>query len=147
MHEDDRAARESFLAQVTLRAVEAGGVTEWADVVEYSYNLTSSPLSSTLARSPHGGDDARVVLVERNTEHLVRRQALEVTPTVIGKAFRQMHYSGRGELPLECIPGGVSAAWREHVQDARRRNCSNDIDVTDADMLVQIGLFGKVRYY
>lgn len=142
MRDEDRAERETFLADCVIHAIEGNVTTSWAEVQEYEWYISILSDPDMMPPSPNGGDNARVVLVGQSNLFV----QLEVTPVTIGKAFRQMHFSGKGDVPSDCIPGGVTAAWRERVLDARRRNDATDIDAIDADMLVQLGLFGEVRY-
>lgn len=120
-----RAERETFLA-LTLDLALNEGVEHWADVLTSDFSD---------AGAPHGGADAGGTLMDRRAGSM-----LTVTPKAVAQGYRT--------LLGETVPGKRWAnLTRDRLLQARRDNLSGELDGPDADLLVQLGLFGTVRYF
>ena len=126
--------REIFLSDVIITAVE-GGIGYWSLCSEYDCGIDFDTVDeNTLdaTRKP-----AKAVILEeeedKDTKYVVDNK-------LVAKAFRRI--MGKGEIPY------TGNEWRERMARAYKDVDDGvcDIDSGDADCIVQIGLFGEVRY-
>lgn len=144
MDASKQAERETLLADVIIHAVE-GGIDYWARAKNYRWWMDVLGAShpgepDALGPSPHGGDNARVTIVEYGDEGEPLGE-LELTPVMVAGVFKRLARWQRGEGP----EANVSEVWRDHVLAQYRAN-DHDFDARDADMLVQLAVLGEVRY-
>ena len=126
--------KQRFLSDVIITAVE-GGIGYWSYVRNYRHGCPKD-----------GNDEARVPAHVELCDHddgEVRRDATDakwmpLDNKVVAKAFKAI--MGQDEIPF------ASLNWRKRMVAAYWANDSGDIDSGDADMVVQIALFGKVVY-
>lgn len=116
--------REIFLSDVIITAVE-GGIQYWA-CIHGCYS--------------HGDFDDERTPAKATLLALDTSEVLPLNNDVVAKAFKAV--LGHDEIP------GADKNWRKRMVaaywDVEDGVC--DIDADDADALVQIGLFGEVRY-
>jgi hypothetical protein len=84
--------------------------------------------------------DVIITAVESGIEYwnYVRKYRHGCTNKDIAKAFKLI--MGKGEIPY------ASKEWRKRMVGAYWANDAGELDSGDADMVVQIGLLGKVVY-
>lgn len=139
MNVADLGARETFLADIIIAACTPlnGGIRYWADVDAFAWcraGSSSGPHGDRLGLSPHGGANAYARVINLADEE---EPAFELTPQAVAKALRAVQ---------EHRGGVVMGSWRRRIVRARRHNDASLLDADDADALVQLALFGEVRY-
>jgi hypothetical protein len=126
-------ARDEFLASVITTAIE-GGVGYWAGCRVYRW-WSPTLDGGTALPSVNGGAFAHAVLVDREDPE---QRDWKVDPGTIVQAFER--------LAEDAPVLHVSTRTRNRLLGAYDDLEAGDIDADDADMLVQIGLFGEVVY-
>ncbi len=116
MPQADGKMNNEFALTVIETAME-GGINYWANVRGYNKKKIS------------------IKIIEYCEEKQVKH---DVTPETIQKAIHRLK---RGDVPylcdeLRCSLIGKSYATPEEI----------DIDASDADLIVQVGLFGEIKY-
>ena len=127
-----------FLSDVIITAVE-GGIGYWSRCVKYDHGTPDTVEWSERDEKRH---PAVAVIREMNEDESgYKKERLEVTNAVIGRAFKKI-MDKKVEIPY------ASDKWRKRMVAAYwdKENGAGDIDSCDADCIVQIGLFGEVRY-
>lgn len=125
---DKLAARETFLADILCLAATSPTLTRWAEVLE---------AFTTASGAPHGGADAWLtVSCETRIEEFPTTQ-VRVLPMNISQALRKVN------VDPDLV---ASPRWRAHIMAARHDNDASRLTPRDADMLVQIAVFGEVRF-
>ena len=161
MNVDNLPARETFLTEVIVTAVEAGfhGIGYWADVQEYRWYFPDTRGGSA-EPAPHGGGNAwATLMIEDEDGAPLPPDLLDLTPKTIAKAYKIImaeDYSPSKQYPdtdwstwvetpvgLGYLP---SQRWVGRIIAARAANDAGEIDSADADMLVQLGLLGAVVF-
>jgi hypothetical protein len=127
------AAREQFLADVITTAVE-GGVGYWSQCSQYQWtdpSMESGRLRVVVGEGrPDEGTRATIEDMEDdNREH-------HITPSVI--------QNGIGKIKSGKV--GVNKQIRTWIAEGDAENDAGMIDADCADVIVQAGLFGEVRY-
>jgi hypothetical protein len=113
--------RAAFLSWVLRLAVE-GGVTYWATTANYVVESTDEGAEL---------DDASVTLTDRESG--------AVFPVTVETVAGQLSQLGR-------VPRRDADGWTLRMVDASRANRAGDVSVDDADRLVQLAVFGRVRH-
>lgn len=121
-------ARRAFLADVLTTAIE-GGVQYWADVLVYRWSDPS-------LKHGNGTRDAYAELVESDYEEEETQDLLRVTLDTIARGWRL--YEG------QTLSG--SEYGRQAMLADRTNGDDGDYDADVADNVLQLGLFGEVRY-
>ena len=126
--------RQIFLSDVVITALE-GGIGYWSQASKYRSGYSRDVLDEK-ARKP-----ASAVIHEVNEDESgYSEQALTVDTKLVAKAFQKI--MSEDEIRY------TSKVWRKRMVaaywDVEDGVC--DIDAGDADCIVQIGLFGEVRY-
>ena len=130
----EMSKRAKFLSDVVITALE-GGVGYWSQASKYRSGYSGEGLDE------EGREPASAVIHEVNEDESgYSEQALTVDTKLVAKAFKRI--MGKDEIPY------TSKKWRKRMVaaywDVEDGVC--DIDAGDADCIVQIGLFGEVRY-
>lgn len=136
---DRQHERETFLASVVVTAVESGsqGIGYWAEVEEYRWWLPDLD-GGTAEPGPHGGGNAWATIAEYD-EHGRR---FDLTPKTISEAYKVLGRGRKGRgLPDYAWPSQESL---QRLWDARAENDAGLLDAIDADVLVQLGVYGKL---
>lgn len=135
------AERETFLAEIIVRAVE-GGYSTWAVFTRYRWympDLGASNPAWPLRHAPNGGGNAEVTLTEDaagDGNGLDTPQEFHVTVDSIARALRKIR---AGE-------SGIADSYRKRIVEADRENDAGEIDAYDADIVLQMATLGDVIY-
>jgi hypothetical protein len=122
---EERAARETFLTAVLRTAItDDHGIEHWAIV------LWAEP-----EPGPNGGDGLIVGLEDRHEQLPEGRH--DIDATTIAAGFR---------LLMANTSPHARRASRERYLEARKYNDDSEFDGVDADIVLQLGLFGKIKY-
>lgn len=125
-------ARKRFLGDIITGAVE-GGTGYWAQVSQYQYEYDGD-ISVNVGQRV--GNEPRAVLHQIDDETGYEARGLIVTLDVV-------------QLGIDRISdgtAGVNTKLRNDITFADAENDGGDIDAEAADVIVQAGLFGEVRY-
>lgn len=126
-------ARANFLATVLTTAIE-GGIGYWSSVEDYEWGYPDLGCSNGEPLPAGAQSYARALIWEDESDDVT---PLEVNVETIAKAFGKIR-----EDRLNLLKLGEA---RSRFLEADREN-DGDLDALDADMIVQIGLFGEVVY-
>ncbi|HIW69751.1 MAG TPA: hypothetical protein H9878_16825 [Candidatus Dietzia merdigallinarum] len=127
--QDDRAERTQFLVDVLSTAVEVG-VSYWGAATHVEDHTGTTPDGDNLDPLGSGGNcyAATIYDLETGHEHTVNLDTIAL---------------GAARLAASAVAG-------DRVHDFRVANRTNgargDIDADDADMALQMGLFGAIIY-
>lgn len=132
--------RREFLADIITTALE-GGVGYWSQASEYRW-FSPTLSGGTATPGPNGTANAYATLHETDTDDGELGEALTVDVDVIAKAFGLIALSASGKLEIPSL----SHDYARRLMSAYREIEAGDIDAGDADNIVQVGLFGEVRY-
>jgi hypothetical protein len=126
-------AREDFLSDVITTAIE-GGIGYWSQCSQYQWvdsTVGDGKLRVSVGqRRPDEGTRATIEDIEDD------QREYHITPSVI--------HNGIGEIEREIHLARDDL--REMILAASRENDAGMIDADCADVIVQAGLFGEVRY-
>jgi hypothetical protein len=142
--------RTEFLGDIIVTAVE-GGTGYWAQVSQYQYVDTigrhswvdgelvntppEDPVSVVVGRRE--GDETRARLHEMNdAEDGYREEGLDLDLDAVARGIGRIT---RGEV-------GINSRLRNEITMASRENDAGYIDADGADVIVQAGLLGEIRY-
>lgn len=141
MEQGREAERETFLSHIVKRALR-GGIDHWADVEELSYAHADGRTerirtTEIIGPAPHGGDNAKGRIIEVGPDEDLHVEH-DVTGKTIAEGFKMLveDPSVLGVDPIDV------QLWLRY----RGRDDADDIEAEDADQLLQLGLFGRVRY-
>lgn len=123
--------RDDFLASVIVTAVE-GGIGYWASTSEYRWFQPDLD-GGTATPTERGGANAFARLMDREGDGTF----YDLTPAVIERAFETIEKG-----PVAYLSASRSKRLLGALDDLE----GGDIDSSDADVLVQIGLLGGVVY-
>lgn len=118
MRQGEERERETFLASVITRAYREG-----------VSGLTVERLEFLEGSAPNGGDSATLTLVPHPGT------LVTVTHRTLSTAYRR----------LRADPTLMYWQTRRRVKAARERNDAGWLQMGDAGLLVQLGVFGEVR--
>ncbi len=134
------AERQEFLADVITTALE-GGVGYWSQASEYRW-FSPDLSGGTATPGPNGTANAYATLHETDTPDGELGDALTVDVDVIARAFGKIRRAASGDLVIPFL----SREYARRLRDAYDDIDAGDIDADDADVVVQVGLFGQVVY-
>jgi hypothetical protein len=133
--ETKMSKRAIFLSDIIVTALE-GGIGYWSQCSKYDHGYNGEGLDE------EGRTPAVAVVHEMEDEGWGRysKEALTIDNKLVAKAFKAI--MSKDEI------AHASEGWRKRMTkaywDVDDGVC--DIDSGDADCIVQIGLFGEVRY-
>lgn len=125
-------ALQTFYSDIVTTAIE-GGINYWAEVHQYAW-FSNTLSGGTAAPGPDGGDNAEAVIAAMDDDDEQRHQ---VTPDTIARAYTIL---AAGEVKY------LGEETRKRYLKARREVEAGDIDASDADNIVQLGIFGELVY-
>lgn len=128
---------QTFYADVVGTAIE-GGVNYWAQVHSYAWYSTTIS-GGTADPAPGGGDNAYAVISpsDEGDGESDGGASYSVTADTIAHAFTVLAAG-----PVQYL----SDASRRRYLTARRELEAGDLDSSDADNLLQLGIFGQIVY-
>lgn len=124
------AAREEFLADIITTAVE-GGIGYWSVCTQYQWVDRDLRLRVVVGR-PVQGEDTRATIEDMEDDN----REYHITPSVI-------------EIGIRRIVGqhtNVGLALYKAARIADLTDDAGEFDADDCDCIVQVGLFGEIRY-
>lgn len=122
--------RTKMYRSILTTAIE-GGINYWASVLHYDPDMDNDTLEL--------GDECHAVIVE--DEDAAESKVIDTA--TIRKAMSKLH-KGEGFSLTRETPEWWAKKWRKAY-----RECATgewDFDATDADIVVQVALFGEVVY-
>ena len=130
-------ARTEFLGDIIVTAVE-GGTGYWAQVSQYQYDETLlDPKGVRVIVGERQGDATQATLHELNDDESgYRDEGLELTLDAVARGIGRIK---SGEI-------GVNSRLRKEILIGDRENDAGNIDADGADVIVQAGLLGEIRY-
>jgi hypothetical protein len=133
MNVERSAERVEFLGDIISAALE-GGIGYWSQCSQYQYELNGE---IKVAVGKRQGDEPRATVHELNDDESgYKDEGLEITLEAVEKGLDMI----LGELVA------VAEYHRESISRASDRNDAGDIDADDADVIVQVALFGAIVY-
>jgi hypothetical protein len=145
--------RTEFYEDIITTAVE-GGTGYWAQVSQYQFSYDGE---TRLSVGEQVGEGTRAVLhAIKDDESGYEEEGHVLDAALIAHAFGVLRRLVQDRETDNGQPGGLSttkgenahlsAKHRKHLLGAYADLDAGDIDADDADILVQLGLFGKVVY-
>ena len=129
--------REEFLSDIIIGAIE-GGTNYWAQVHQYQAidSLDKGAVQIMFGRKHTSAEDTRATIRELDEFGVEFTGPFhEITYATVRKGLKLL-------IADESLPEG----WRKRLREADRENDATNIDASDADDIVQMGLFGELRY-
>lgn len=124
------AAREEFLADIITTAIE-GGIGYWSQCSQYQWVDDDGRIRVVVGeRRPNEGARATIEDIEDD------QREYHVTPSVIQNGLRAI-VDGKVQ---------VNDRIRQSIAEGDAESDAGQMDADDADVIVQAGLFGEVRY-
>lgn len=124
-------SRKQFLHDVFTEALE-GGINYWAGIAKYRWSLGAPDYAVDL-----DGFYAVVQDAESDTEYRVTRATIQKGVATLRQWSREPHVEGTNR----CHP-----SYTKRILAASAMNDASEMDASDADIVVQAGLFGEIIY-
>ena len=126
--------RSAFLSDIIITAAE-GGVNYWAAVTKYDHGYNKSDKLGDCGLEPERSRTASMCVQDAEDDS---EPPMLVTVKTLRKAFALV-------MSSKDI-AHVGGDWRKRMVAEYWGKDAGELDADDADSLVQIGLFGEVRY-
>lgn len=147
MLEDYTAERLQFLEDIIATAIE-GGIGHWSTTVQYQYRLSIwEPIERSVGtKRLQEGTVARVREIDPfEWQRQEGRDYHDITPELIERGILAIATPNRDSAPPNVSwhdRRTIASAWATHSSALD----AVDIDVGQADVIVQVAIFGEVRY-
>lgn len=115
--------RKQFLDDVFVCAVEDFGTNSWRQIKSGTYKILVL-----------GAEEATVIELEGNPDGTDKEIPITIDTIVSGLSR------------LQAGEGNVADSYRQRILEASRENDATNIDAYDADIILQMGMFGKTIY-
>jgi hypothetical protein len=110
-----------------------GGIGYWSEASSYHWaepSVLKHYPDGTMVHEDHQGFYADIIESEDETPHRIDRRVMAHGYRLATTTYKERFFWSSGEKPPLVV--GPDTDW--------------DFDATDADAIVQLGLFGDVRY-